>query len=398
MNSIREHFPALKRIQNGNPIVFADNASTTLKPRCVIDSVNYFYTHLCSNVHRGENTLTQETSELFEKARLRVADFIHASPDEIIFVKNATEGINLAGHLAGLTPDSHILNSIFEHHSNFLPWFQKAKVELVTPFRDGIFDIASFEQKIIRETKLVAISHVSNVTGERFPIDSLVHLAKKYKLLTLVDASQSISHFPINVRELDCDFLVFSGHKVFGPSGVGVLFGRKELLERASPWMLGGGMVDWVDQTGFGPQKGSSKFEAGTPNVEGVLGLGSALAFVDELGWKTIQEKNENLALHFWELLKKNTSVSLHRLGTDLPTIPIFSITVKGLSGSELVTLLCNRYNIMARYGTHCAQPLMRFWKIPGSIRFSMQIYNSHEEASLIASGIHQINRTFTGL
>jgi cysteine desulfurase/selenocysteine lyase len=394
MNSIRDHFPALRRTQNGKPIIFADNASTTLKPQCVIDKVNYFYTHLCSNVHRGENTLTQETSELFEKARLRVADFLNASPDEVIFVKNATEGINLASHLAGITQDSHVLNSIFEHHSNFLPWFQRAKVESVFPFRDGVFDIDLFKQKISRQTQLLAISHVSNVTGELFPVASLIDLAKKHKLLTLVDASQSISHFPINVRSLGCDFLVFSGHKIFGPSGVGVLFAKKEVLERATPWMLGGGMVDWVDLSGFAPQSGPAKFEAGTPNVEGILGLGSALAFIEEIGWSGIQENNSKLALHFWELLKKDSVISIHRLGQDCPAVPIFSLSVKGLSGSELVTLLCNRYNIMARYGAHCAEPLMRYWKLPGTVRFSMQVYNSIEEVNQIAAGINQIAQT----
>jgi len=394
MNSIRDHFPALRRTQNGKPIIFADNASTTVKPQCVIDRVTYFYTHLCSNVHRGENTLTQETSELYEKARLRVADFLNASPDEIIFVKNASEGINLATHLAGLTPESHVLNSIFEHHSNFLPWFQRAKVELVNPFREGVFDPDTFQEKISSQTELLAISHVSNVTGELFPVASLVDLAKKRKLLTLVDASQSISHFPINVRSMGCDFLVFSGHKVFGPSGVGVLFARKAVLERATPWMVGGGMVDWVEESGFSPRSGPYKFEVGTPNIEGVLGLGSALAFIEEVGWSVIQENNNNLALHFWELLKKNSFISIHRLGQDCPTIPIFSVSLKGLSGSEVVTLLCNRYNIMARYGAHCAEPLMRYWKLSGTVRFSMQVYNSIEEVNQIAAGINQIAQT----
>ena len=389
---IRSQFPALKRVQNGSPIIFADNASTTLKPQTVIDSVNYFYTHLCSNVHRGENTLTQEANELFEKTRAQVADFINASPDEIIFVKNATEGINLASHLAGLTPESYVLNSIFEHHSNFLPWFQRAKVELVMPFKEGTFNLQAFRDRIHSRTKLLAVSHVSNVTGEVFPIDSVIPLAKKNNLLTLIDASQSISHFPVDVRSLDCDFLVFSGHKIFAPSGVGVLFVKKEILDRAAPWMVGGGMVDWVDPAGFAPSSGYAMFEAGTPNIEGVLGLGSAIAFVEEVGWRAIQAHNETLALHFWELLKNYSFVSIHRLGNSCPIVPIFSITIKGLSGSELVTLLCNRYNIMARYGAHCAEPLMRYWKLPGTVRFSMQIYNSLEEVNFICNSLSQLS------
>jgi len=395
MDHFRSHFPALSRQQNGKAIIFADNASTTLKPQSVINSVNYFYTHLCSNVHRGENTLTQEASELYEKVRIRLADFLNASPDEIIFVKNATEGINLAAHLAGLTQDSHVLNSIFEHHSNFLPWFQRAKVELVNPLRNGDFHPDTFQEKINSQTKLLAISHVSNITGELFPVDSLIQLAKKNNLLTLVDASQSISHFPINAKELGCDFLVFSGHKIFGPSGVGVLFARKEVLERATPWMVGGGMVDWVEESGFAPRSGPAKFEAGTPNIEGVLGLGSALAFVQEVGWSAIQEHNEKLALHFWELLRKNSFISIHRLRKDCPTNPIFSITLNGLSGNEVVTLLCNRHNIMARYGAHCAEPLMRYWKLPGTVRFSMQVYNTVEEVSLIADALESMTRFF---
>jgi cysteine desulfurase/selenocysteine lyase len=390
---IRSQFPALQRSQGGKPIIFADNASTTLKPKSVIDSVNYFYTHLCSNVHRGENSLNQEASELFEKTRTRVAEFLNASPDEIIFVKNATEGINLASHLAGLKQDSHVLSSLSEHHSNFLPWFIRGKTELVFPIKNSVFDVSVFENKISKQTRLLAISHVSNVTGEIFPVDQVTDLAKRHQLLSLVDASQSISHFPHDVRKMGCDFLVFSGHKIFGPTGVGVLFAKKAILEEASPWMVGGGMVDWVATDGFLPRSGPARFEAGTPNVEGVLGLGSALSFVEEIGWNNIQEHNERLALHFWDLLKKNPKVSIPRLGDGLPRIPIFSLSVKGCSGSDYVTILCNRFNIMARYGAHCAEPLMRHWKLPGTLRFSMQIYNTEEEVNLISEALDSIGK-----
>lgn len=390
---IRNQFPALQRTQNGKPIVFADNASTTLKPQSVIDSVTYFYTHLCSNVHRGENTLTQEASHLFEKTRAQVADFLNASPDEIVFVKNATEGINLASHLAKLTEESHVLSSLSEHHSNFLPWFQKGKVELVFPFKNGAFDLTPFQEKITSHTRLLAISQVSNVTGEVFPVASLIDLARKHHCLTLVDASQSVSHFSIDVKELDCDFLVFSAHKIFGPSGVGILYAKKKILELAKPWMVGGGMVDWVNSEAFSPRSGPTRFEAGTPNIEGVLGLGSALAFVEELGWEHIQAQNEKLALQFWEMIQKTPKVQIHRLTTETPQIPIFSLSINGLSGSELVNILCNRFNVMARYGAHCAEPLMRYWKLSGTVRFSLQVYNTEEEVKFITEALHSVHR-----
>lgn len=393
LDLIRSQFPALKRTQNSKPIIFADNASTTLKPQSVIDSVTYFYTHLCSNVHRGENTLTQEASHLFEKTRAQVADFVNASPDEIIFVKNATEGINLASHLAGLTQESHVLSSLSEHHSNFLPWFQKSKVELVFPFRNGVFDLTPFQEKITPHTHILAISQVSNVTGEVFPVASLIDLARKHHCRTLVDASQSVSHFPIDVKDLGCDFLVFSAHKIFAPSGVGILYARKEILEAATPWLVGGGMVDWVNSEAFSPRSGPARFEAGTPNIEGVLGLGSALAFVEELGWEPIQAQNEKLALQFWEMLQKNPKVDIHRLSSEPAKIPIFSISVNGLSGSELINILSNRFNIMARYGAHCAEPLMRYWKLHGTIRFSLHVYNTEEEVRFITDALHSVNR-----
>lgn len=395
MNIIRSQFPALNRSYQGKTVLFADNASTTLKPQSVIDAVNYFYTHLCSNVHRGENVLNQEASELYEKARLRVADFIHASPDEIIFVKNATEGINLAAHLADINQGTHVLSSVSEHHSNFLPWFKKGKVDLVFPYRDGNFDIGKLEEKINAKTRLLTLAHVSNVTGEKAPIDRVIALAKTRGLLSLIDASQSISHFPINVRELGCDFLVFSGHKIFGPSGVGILFAKKNIIENAHPWMVGGGMVDRVDEDSFAHRSGPEKFEAGTPNIEGVLGLGQAIAFVEEIGWEKIQDHNKKLILSFEDFLTGHSKIQVHRLGHGPLEVPIFSVSVKGFSGSELNNILCNRFRIMARFGSHCAEPLMRYWNIKGTIRFSFQIYNTLEEVETVAESLSSIISIF---
>jgi cysteine desulfurase/selenocysteine lyase len=242
LDHIKNEFPALLKKWNDLPVIFADNASTTLKPYSVIKAVTHFYTDLCSNVHRGTHGLSQEAERLFENTRIAIAEFINALPEEIVFVKNTTEAINLASHCSQIGQDDEILCSVSEHHSNFLPWLSRYKLKLVTPDAAGNINIEGYRQIINPKTKLISLGYISNVTGSELPVKDVVRLSRSQNILTLIDASQAISHIPIDVKELDCDFLAFSGHKIFGPSGVGVLFVKKSILDRTPPFFLGGSL------------------------------------------------------------------------------------------------------------------------------------------------------------
>jgi cysteine desulfurase/selenocysteine lyase len=389
---IRNEFPALKKIHNGQPVIFADNASTTLKPARVIKAVSYFYTDLSSNVHRGVNALTQETETIFENTRHTIAEFINALPEEIIFVKNATEAINLAAHCANLRDQDEVICSITEHHSNLLPWFSRYQVRTIIA-AEGTPKLEDYEKNLSRSTKLITVSHVSNITGIKYPIEEIINLARNNGLFSLIDASQSISHCPLDVKKLDCDFLVFSGHKIFGPSGVGVLYMKKEIQEKALPLQFGGGMVSEVWNLGYELTKGPRKFEAGTPNIEGVMGLGEAIRFVIDLGWENIQAISHSLSVRLYQSLLGNSKIKIFPGNcSSVPSVPIISFTIEGPPQAEIAKILSNRYGIMARFGAHCAEPYLRQFGVSGLTRISLQLYNTLEEVDYISRSIRTIS------
>ena len=390
-SEIRKNFPILNRQVGGRPIVFADNAATSLKPQCVIDAVQHYYTDVCANVHRGINVLAQEADDLYEEARQSVAQLINASPEELIFVRNATEGINLAAHLLGLRREDEVVCSLSDHHSNFLPWVVHASVKKAFPGGEARVSAESFLDHITPKTKLIALGHVSNVTGLVTPVAEIVEEAKERDILTLVDGAQSVTHMPIDVKELGCDFLAFSGHKMLGPSGIGVLYARRQLLEDAAPLLYGGGMVSRVTSDDFQLEALPHRFEAGTPNIEGALGLGAAARFLDNLGMENVYAHSRALARTLHEQL-----ASIEGLRT-LPgdsadhRMPIASFAVGDMSADDAAAILCNRYNIMVRSGVHCAEPLMRHFGEHGMARISLYLYNTTEEVEYIGDSLRRM-------
>jgi cysteine desulfurase/selenocysteine lyase len=382
---IRKEFPALSRQLGGRPIVFADNAATSLKPKCVIHAVEHYYTQVCANVHRGVNVLAEEADALYEEARKCVADLIHARPDEIIFVRNTTEAINLAAHMLDLAPEDEVICSLTNHHSNFLPWFTRAKVRLVMPDGEGRTAPGAFEELVTPRTKLIAIGHVSNVTGVIAPVAELIGAAQKRGIRSLVDAAQSVSHMPLDVQKLGCDFLAFSGHKMLGPSGIGVLYARREFLASVKPLFYGGGMVAHVAEDGFDLAPAPARFEAGTPNIEGALGVGAAAAFLMDIGQENVYQHSRQLAAALVSELKTIGRLRAYPQNSAAERLPIVSFAVEGMAADDVAGMLCNRYNIMVRSGVHCAEPLVRRFGEKGVSRISLHLYNTTDEVAYIA-------------
>ena len=391
MNEVRKEFPALARVVGGRQVVFADNAATSLKPQCVIDAVVHYYSQICANVHRGVNILAQEADGLYEDARRSIAELIHASPEELVFVRNATEGINLAAHVVGLQEGDEVVCSLADHHSNFLPWFARARVKMVAPDEGGRVTPRAFAERVNAKTRLVALGHVSNVTGIVAPVRDIIQEMKKRGLLTLVDGAQSVGHMPIDVRDLGCDFFAFSGHKMLGPSGIGVLYARGELLEAAQPMLFGGGMVLHVTADGYEPEAVPHKFEAGTPNIEGALGMGAAARFLMDLGMDNVRSHSAELAGALVREVQSVEGVRTFPKDTPGERLPIVSFAVPGMSADNVAAILCNRYGIMVRSGVHCAEPLVRHFGEKGLARVSLHVYNTLDEVHYIGDSLRNL-------
>jgi len=395
VTNIRREFPALRREVAGRPVVFADNAATSLKPRRVIRAVNHYYTRICANVHRGINVLAQEADGLYEAARGSIAELIHARPEEVVFVRNATEGINLAAHILGLKADDEVVCSLADHHSNFLPWFVRAKTITVPPDAHGRVTVEAFMDRVTSKTRLIALGHVSNVTGVVCPVGDIICEARERGIRTLVDAAQSVTHMPIDVRTLGCDFLAFSGHKMLAPSGIGALYGRRELLESASPMLYGGGMVTRVTQDGFEPESVPHRFEAGTPNIEGAIGMGEAARFLMDVGMENVHDHSRRLAAALVEQLGSVDGLRMFPENNSTERMPVVSFAVPGMSENNVAAILCNRYSIMVRSGVHCAEPLVRHYGEPGLTRASLYLYNTLDEVAYIGESLRKLCDSF---
>lgn len=392
---LRGEFPALARRVNEQPVIFADNAATSLKPQCVIDAVTHYYTQVSINVHRGVNLLAEEADALYEEARRRVARLINARPEEIVFVRNTTEAINLAAHIAGLGTDDEVVSSLSEHHSNFLPWAARGSLRAVAPGKDGVVTPRAMAAQISSRTRLVAIGHVSNVTGVVQPVADILHAARKQGALTLVDAAQSVPHLPVDVRALDCDFLAFSGHKMLGPSGIGVLYGRRALLEASKPLLYGGGMVKRVSAESFETAPLPHKFEAGTPNIEGAIGMGAAAERLTQLGMSNVYAHSRELARTLTAALRKIKPLTLAPAKPPEERLAIASFTLKGFAADNIAMLLSHRYGIMIRSGLHCAEPLVQHLGGNNLSRISLYLYNTPEEVEFIARSLRSLCGVF---
>jgi cysteine desulfurase / selenocysteine lyase len=407
VQAIRKDFPILNRKVNGHPLIYFDNAATTQKPRQVIDAVTDFYVNHNGNVHRAVHTLAMEATDLYEKSRERVSQFINArTATEVVFVRNTTEAINLVAYswgLSNLKKGDEVLVSLMEHHSNIVPWEITAKlkgfkIKYANIHKDGTLDIDDFESKLSQKTKIACLSQVSNVTGVVNDVKRIAKAAHKNGALMLVDGAQSVPHMPVDVQDLGMDFLAFSGHKMLGPTGIGVLYGKKSLLEEMSPFEGGGEMIKEVSYSRSGGQCSVSwndvpwKFEAGTPNIADAIGLGTAVDYLQSLGINNVLEHEKALTKYAVELMKEFKKVTLYGPSSLKAKCGIIPFNVKGLSSHD-VALLCDSNGIMMRSGYHCAQPLHEVFKLQSSARASFYIYNTEEEVDRFIEVLREIEQ-----
>ena len=397
----RDEFPILRREVYGRPLVYLDNAATTQKPQCVIDAITEAYQSVNANVHRGVHFLSQKATERHEAAREHVRRFLHArSATEIVFMRGTTEAINLVATAYGeafLHEGDEVLLTEMEHHSNIVPWqlLQQRKgirLRMIPVTETGEIDLAAAENCFTPRTRLLCMTHASNVLGTVNPVRQLADMAHAHGCHILVDAAQSVPHLPIDVQALGCDFLAFSGHKVYGPTGIGALYGREDLLERMPPYQGGGEMIARVALTGTTFAELPYKFEAGTPDYVGSHALSTALAFVEETGWEALKRHEAGLTRYAMERLQAVPGLRIY--GTAAGKDPVIAFNVQGIHHLDLGTLL-DRLGIAIRTGHHCAQPLMDRYGVEGMCRASFAMYNTVEEVDAFADGLERVRKMF---
>ena len=387
---LREEFPILKRKINGKNLIYFDNAASTQKPRRVIEKIKEVYENFYANVHRGIHTLSQEASEEYENAHKIVADFINADFEEVIFTRNTTESINLVAYsyaLNNLKKDDEILISVMEHHSNLVPWqFVSKKVGCKLKYvglnENFEVDLEDLKEKISPKTKIVSITHISNVLGSINDIKEIIKIAHENEAIVIIDAAQSAPHLKLDVKKLDVDFLAFSSHKMLGPTGIGVLYGKKEILEEMEPFIFGGDMISDVDFYSAIWNKLPWKFEAGTPNIADAIGFAEAIKFLEELKMENVEKYLNELTKYFLEKFRELKSFRIVGKLDEKNRAPIFSFVHENLKAHEVAKIL-DLEGIMIRSGFHCAHPLMRYlnlYDVGGTARASLYIYNTKEE------------------
>jgi cysteine desulfurase/selenocysteine lyase len=398
---LRRDFPALAQSVHGQPLVYLDNAATTQKPEAVIEAIGNYYRHDNANVHRGVHTLSDRATRHFEAARESVAAFLGGVPShEVIWTAGTTAAINLVAHSwcgSRLAAGDRILVSYLEHHSNIVPWqlvaeARGAEVVPIPVTEDGEIDLAALAELLDERVRLVAINHVSNAVGTVNPVAEIVALARDAGAVTLVDGAQAVGHFPVDPRDLGCDFYVFSGHKLFGPTGIGVLWGREALLEAMPPFLGGGEMIDRVSFAGTTFNELPFKFEAGTPNIAGAVGLAAAIDYLARID-------REAAAAHEERLLDMTVDAAseipgLRRVGAPRRSAGIFSFVLDGCHPSD-VGMLLDEQGIAVRTGHHCAQPLMERYGLPGTVRASFSMYNTEADVERLVEGIQRAQSLF---
>lgn len=394
INEIRNDFPILQRKIKGKDLIYLDNGATTQKPQQVIDAVANYYSNENSNIHRGVHTLSQEATTKYEASRTLIQEFIGAKHNhEVIFTKGTSDGINLIASTFGkkhLKKGDEIIITAMEHHSNIVPWQMicedKEAVLKVIPINDkGELILSELDSLITPKTKLIAFNHISNTLGTINPIKEIIKKAHDNDALVLVDAAQSIAHTPINVVELDVDFLVFSGHKMFAPTGTGVLYGKEELLNDLPPYQGGGDMIKEVtfEKTTYNCLP--HKFEAGTPNIAGGIGLGEAVKYIQKIGFNLIERQEEKLLQYGTEQLLQIEGLRI--IGTAEQKTSVISFVIDGIHPFDIGTII-DQLGVAVRTGHHCTQPLMTFFKIPGTIRASFSFYNTIEEIDILVASL----------
>jgi cysteine desulfurase/selenocysteine lyase len=399
---IRRDFPALAQEVNGHPLAYLDNAASAQKPRSVIERVADAYTHDYSNVHRGVHTLSQRATDAYEAAREKARRFLGAAaPEEVVFVRGATEGINLVAQSflrPRLEPGDEIVLSAMEHHSNIVPWQlvcakTGARLRVAPIDGRGELDLAAYEALLGERTRMVAMVHVSNALGTVVPVREVVELARRRGIPTLLDGAQAAPHGPVDVGELGCDFYAISGHKLFGPTGIGALYGRRELLADMEPYQGGGEMIRSVsfEHTDF--EDPPHRFEAGTPHIVGAIGLGAAIDYVTAVGAEAIAAHERDLLSYATERLTAIPGIRL--IGTARHKVSVLSFVVEGVHAHDVGTIL-DQEGVAVRVGHHCAQPVMEHFGVPATVRASFAFYNTREEVDRLAAGLGTVTEIFS--
>ena len=384
-------------------ITYLDSGATTQKPIEVIKTIDEFYENNNANPHRGAYKLSQDATEVYENTRTKIAKFINAeNREQIIFSKNATESLNLIAYSYGMEnvkEGDEVVLSIMEHHSNLVPWQKVCKTKnasLKYMYLNDNYEISDeeIESKITDKTKVVGITHVSNVLGTINNVKKVIKVAHKHGAVVVVDASQSIPHMKINVQDLDCDFLVFSGHKMLAPLGIGVLYGKKELLENMTPFLMGGDMIEYVyeQETTFASLP--NKFEAGTQNVEGVVGLGAAIDYIEKTGYEKIDEIERKVVSYAKDKLSKLNYLELYLTSNEENHSAVISFNIKGVHPHDVASILDSQ-GVCVRSGNHCAQPLMRYFGIDSTCRASFYFYNTKEDVDRLVAGLEKVYKMF---
>ncbi|MFH1770414.1 MAG: cysteine desulfurase [archaeon] len=399
LKKIREDFPILKRKINGKQLVYLDNSATTQKPLQVINAMNDYYMKHNANVHRGVHTLSVESTQLYEQAHEKVAKFINADFEEVIFTKNTTESLNLLAHTlkSRLKKGDEIVLTEMEHHSNIVPWQliakeKDVKLKFIGLDKNGELNQKQFSKMITSKTKIVSVNHMSNVTGAINPVEKIGRIAHKKKSLFIVDGAQSVPHKKIDVKKLGCDFFVFSGHKIIGPTGIGVLFGKKKLLEEMQPFLSGGDMIKEVTLKKSIWNNVPWKFEAGTPPIAEAIGLGAAIDYIQSIGYENIVEHEKKLANYALKMFRSKNYVELIYPKNNIS--PIFSFNIKGIHAHDVSSLLDDSA-IAVRGGHHCAMPFMKSLGINGSVRVSFYFYNTKEEVDALGKALDRAKKVF---
>jgi cysteine desulfurase/selenocysteine lyase len=400
---LRNDFPIFKKKINGKELVYLDNASTTQKPYSVINSITDFYSNYNSNIHRAVYQLAEEATALYEQSREKIANFINVRPEEIVFTRNTTESINLIAHSwarTNLKKDDGVAITELEHHSNIVPWQILSqeigtRLEYVGIDENGFLDLQYLIELISsKKVKLVSLSHMSNVLGTIVPIERIIKIAHENDIPVLVDGAQSVPHMPVDVKNMDCDFLVFSAHKMLGPTGVGVLYAKKEFLEKMRPFMGGGDMIKEVFKFHTNYNEVPYKFEAGTPNIADVVGFGAAIDYLEKIGMENIRKHEIDLTEYALESI-----LSIKHLTVYGPRDPnyrggVISFNIADIHPHDLATIM-NDHGIAIRSGHHCAQVLMQRLDVPATSRASFYIYNTKEEIDKFVNAIKEAGRIF---
>jgi len=401
VSAIREDFPILAQQVHGKPLVYLDSAATSQKPKCVIDAITHFYLMDNANIHRGVHELSERSTLAYEAARGKVRGFLNAAnTQEIIFVRGATEGINLVAQTYGRThvgAGDEIVISALEHHSNIVPWQmlceEKKAVLRVIPINDrGEIELYAFEKLLNPRTRLVAVSHVSNALGTINPVREIIQTAHEFNVPVLIDGCQAVQHMKVDVRNLDCDFYVFSGHKLFAPTGIGVLYGKEKLLEEMPPWQGGGDMISSVtfEKTTYNDLP--YKFEAGTPDIAGAIGLGAAIDYLDQIGMEAVAEYEHDLLQYGTKALESISGLRI--IGTAREKAGVLSFVLEGVHPHDAGTIL-DREGVAVRTGHHCAQPVMERFGVAATTRASLAFYNTREDIDALVAGIHKVKELF---